>query len=64
MATKIPILRTPFHVRQTTKVNQISLPKEYLAEIAGTREKAYFKVTCDKSKKVIHLELIESTQLL
>ena len=48
----------PYILRRTSTQNQISLPKEYLKELGVGNIETTFKITLDKSKKKMNLELI------
>jgi len=50
----------PMEYRPVSPQNQICLPAPYLAAIgAKPKTPVLLRVTCDKSKKKIHLELVE-----
>jgi hypothetical protein len=49
----------PMYIRRTTRNNQMSLPKEYIRALIGENKVATFKVTLNKSRKTIKLELME-----
>jgi bifunctional DNA-binding transcriptional regulator/antitoxin component of YhaV-PrlF toxin-antitoxin module len=54
-----PMLK-PMEYRPVSPQNQICLPAPYLAAIgAKPKTPVLLRVTCDKSKKKIHLELVE-----
>jgi len=47
------------YIRRVSTVNQLALPKDFLKYIAPEQARPSFRVTCNKSRKTITLDLEE-----